>query len=224
METSVKQRIVEYIKYKGLSHKRFETAAGLSNGYLNSLRHSPSPMKLQSIVEAFPDLNRDWLLTGNGYMLNDDSDAKVVGKFISDDLVNVPYVPTNAAASFVENLYGIEYDMEEYGVSQENMETLSDGTYVVFGVERDSMAPTIMPGAKILCRIIDEGKWEYASGIVVIVYGKTLTVKRIVDNRLFQDNILILKGDNPKVESKNIQRSEIRGMWKAIRIVSQKLI
>ena len=71
METSVKQRLIEFMTFKKISHKRFEAAAGLSNGYINSLRHSPTAAKLQSIIEAFPELNRVWLLTGEGSMLND---------------------------------------------------------------------------------------------------------------------------------------------------------
>ena len=41
----------------------------MSNGYINQLRHSPSATKLQRIIDAFPDLNDKWLLTGQGEML-----------------------------------------------------------------------------------------------------------------------------------------------------------
>ena len=57
------------MRKKGLSQKRFEQAVGLSNGYINQLRHSPSATKLQRIIDAFPDLNDKWLMTGQGEML-----------------------------------------------------------------------------------------------------------------------------------------------------------
>lgn len=57
-ENSVKSRILDYVRAKGMSQKKFEQASGLSNGYLNSLRHAPSADKLSAILEAFPDLNR----------------------------------------------------------------------------------------------------------------------------------------------------------------------
>ena len=47
-ENSVKSRILDYIRVKGMSQKKFEQATGLSNGYLNSLRHAPSVDKLFS--------------------------------------------------------------------------------------------------------------------------------------------------------------------------------
>jgi transcriptional regulator with XRE-family HTH domain len=69
MEETVKQRLVKFLKYKELSQKRFEEAVGLSNGYINSLRKSPSATKLQMILGTYPELNQHWLLTGEGEML-----------------------------------------------------------------------------------------------------------------------------------------------------------
>lgn len=58
-----------FIEFKGISKSRFESTCGLSNGYLNQLRHSPGPEKLARIASSFPDLNTAWLLTGEGDML-----------------------------------------------------------------------------------------------------------------------------------------------------------
>ena len=69
MEQTVKERLIIFMRKKGLSQKRFEQAVGLSNGYINQLRHSPSATKLQRIIDAFPDLNDKWLMTGQGEML-----------------------------------------------------------------------------------------------------------------------------------------------------------
>lgn len=69
METTVKERLIEFIKYKQISIREFERMAGLSNGYLKALRKSPTVEKMSSILRAFPELNRMWLLTGEGEML-----------------------------------------------------------------------------------------------------------------------------------------------------------
>lgn len=63
-----------------------------------------------------------------------------------------------------------------------------------------------------------------ASGVVVIVYGKTLTVKRILKNCFFNENRLVLKADNPTYGQMEVQLLEIMGMWQAIRIVDQKIL
>lgn len=63
------KRIKRYIESKKISVSSFERAAGLSNGYLNQLRNCPSATRLERIASAFPDLNKDWLLTGEGDMI-----------------------------------------------------------------------------------------------------------------------------------------------------------
>ncbi len=65
----IKSRISEYCKHKNIAISRFEKNAGLSNGYFNQVKKRPSLDKIRGIIEAFPDLNTDWLLTGEGEML-----------------------------------------------------------------------------------------------------------------------------------------------------------
>lgn len=70
MEETVKQRLISFIKYKGLNVKRFETLIGVSNGFVNNISRSIGAEKLYNISNEFPDLNTAWLLTGEGQMLN----------------------------------------------------------------------------------------------------------------------------------------------------------
>jgi transcriptional regulator with XRE-family HTH domain len=69
MEHSVKQRLMQFLKYKKLSQGKFERACNLSNGYINNFKNSIGAEKLQNIFSAFPELNKDWLLSGEGEML-----------------------------------------------------------------------------------------------------------------------------------------------------------
>lgn len=69
MEETVKDRLTKFRQYKKLGQGKFEKLSGLSNGYLTQLRKAPGSEKLQRILCAFPDLNRTWLLTGEGEML-----------------------------------------------------------------------------------------------------------------------------------------------------------
>lgn len=69
MGKSVKERLVLYLKHKRIGQNKFEAMAGISNGYINNLKNCPSENLLKKILLAAPDLNRVWLLTGEGDMI-----------------------------------------------------------------------------------------------------------------------------------------------------------
>ena len=69
MQQTVKERINDFIKFKKISVRAFEARCNLSNGYLRQLRSSPTADKIETILSAFPELRREWLMTGEGEML-----------------------------------------------------------------------------------------------------------------------------------------------------------
>ena len=71
MENSVKQRLMKFMSYREISASRFERMCGLSNGYFNKLRNAPGLDKIDKMLRVFPELNREWVLTGEGSMLNE---------------------------------------------------------------------------------------------------------------------------------------------------------
>lgn len=76
---SVKERIKIFIEYENISIVGFEKSIKASNGYVNSISKSIGLDKLNSIIEIYPNLNIEWLLTGSGEMLKSKKiDAKPV--------------------------------------------------------------------------------------------------------------------------------------------------
>lgn len=69
---TVKERLIEFIKYLEIGQGAFEKEVGLSNGYVNNIRNSIQPDKLQRISQHYPKLNPGWLMTGDGTMLKGD--------------------------------------------------------------------------------------------------------------------------------------------------------
>lgn len=66
---TTKERTLRFVAYKGLSVKKFEEMCGLSNGYINSMKSGYGNAKLSQVLRTFPELNRDWLVYGEGEML-----------------------------------------------------------------------------------------------------------------------------------------------------------
>ncbi len=73
MQNTVKERLEFFLKSKKISKTDFGKAVGVSNSFVSSMRKSLGPDKIQSIAQTYPDLNVEWLLTGEGEMLKSQS-------------------------------------------------------------------------------------------------------------------------------------------------------
>lgn len=65
----IKNRMLEFISYLGLSQAKFEENVGMSNGFVNNIGESIRPSSLRKISDKYPELNTNWLLTGLENML-----------------------------------------------------------------------------------------------------------------------------------------------------------
>lgn len=68
METQ-KERLMQFQKALGISMRSFERMLGMSNGAMKQTK-GVSGNLLDKVCNTFPELNRAWLLTGEGDMLN----------------------------------------------------------------------------------------------------------------------------------------------------------
>lgn len=68
---SVKDRLLEFIRYLDIPILVFEKNCSMSNGYVSSIRKGLGHKKLQEVLNRYPQLNKEWLLEGKGKMLND---------------------------------------------------------------------------------------------------------------------------------------------------------
>ena len=66
---NTKERLKSYLKYKGIREGNFCKSISASNGYVNSIYKGIGSDKRDLIIEKYPDLNMDWLLTGRGEMI-----------------------------------------------------------------------------------------------------------------------------------------------------------
>lgn len=67
---NVKERVKKFIEHKKLPISKFEEMCDLSNGYISAMRKGFGQDKLNNVLSVFPELNREWLLYGEGEMLN----------------------------------------------------------------------------------------------------------------------------------------------------------
>lgn len=66
---SVKERLKKFIQTQKMTVIEFERSINASNGYVNSIHKSIGIDKLNDVIEKYPNLNIEWLLTGKGEMI-----------------------------------------------------------------------------------------------------------------------------------------------------------
>ncbi|MCI6390631.1 MAG: hypothetical protein SO126_12200 [Parabacteroides distasonis] len=75
--TSIKDRIQLFSNFMGISVRAFLTKAGISPSYLSNLKGSIGSDKMVGIIKAYPLLNIEWLITGEGEMTKGDDNQKM---------------------------------------------------------------------------------------------------------------------------------------------------
>lgn len=67
-----KDRILQFIDYKGISKNKFYIETGISNGILDK-KSGLSMDTIEKFYSTYPEINPEWLLTGQGPMLKESS-------------------------------------------------------------------------------------------------------------------------------------------------------
>ena len=192
---TVKERLVAFIKEKGLSQSRFEKMTGLSNGFVNNISKGIGADKLQKILGVYPDLNTTWLLTGEGEMLKRCSTP--VHKNTR------PRIPYDAAAgTLTETVEGItEYECEEVPVI--SVFPKYDFTIRIVG---RSMEPEYFAGDEVACLKVNEKRFLQWGRVHVLDTTQGVVIKRIYDN----GDSVICRSYNPEFPDFLIPKEDIR--------------
>ncbi len=67
-------RLMQFIKYAGLSARKFDISIGASNGYTLRMKKNNASIGsdvIENILKVYPQLNVVWLITGEGKMLKE---------------------------------------------------------------------------------------------------------------------------------------------------------
>lgn len=149
---SIKERIIEYCEKSNISVRQFEIKSKMSNGYVSSIRKSLGLGKLENVLNAFPDLSREWLLYGEGEMLKKPADfiqASNVFPLKTDkkipDLQKIPLYELTATAGLIAIFQDAVPVPDDY-ISVPGLPPV-DGAIFVRG---DSMTPVLKSGDIII--------------------------------------------------------------------------
>lgn len=73
MAESIRDRLLLFVEYKGLSVRAFEESCGFSNGFVSKTGDTMRKQNVDKISTVYPELNTVWLRMGEGKMLKETS-------------------------------------------------------------------------------------------------------------------------------------------------------
>lgn len=216
----------KFLEYNDLNDRQFSLKSGLSNGILGKarVRGALSQDNIAKILHSFPELNANWLFTGNGEMLQNSTSnssiiatsEKITHNLIEGNLLSstgsvkdlgLPKVVTvrehnTEAISLVPVKaaagYLNGYSDPEYieNLPTINVPNLGSGSHRAFEIKGHSMNPTLHSSS------VGIGRWvEHLDDIrdrrIYIVVTKTegVVTKRVL-NRVDDTGRLVLISDN----------------------------
>ncbi|WP_302536094.1 transcriptional regulator [Phocaeicola coprophilus] len=89
----------------------FEKSIGVANGYVNSISKSIGIDKVSLILEKYPNINIEWLLTGKGDMLKTKHTLESCMPD-NESISNKEAAKQNFSTSFIDKLFAIINDKE----------------------------------------------------------------------------------------------------------------
>lgn len=104
----VKERLLLFIQYLGITYQQFEIDTGLPNGYIENLKENVDKFALEIIINKYPDLNISWLLTGIGEITNNHSRVKVTPEknlYTIEKYSHKKPVPTDLDLNNIPDIY-----------------------------------------------------------------------------------------------------------------------
>lgn len=201
--TSFFHRLDKYMIYKGLNDNKITVEAGISNGLIGKARKrgSLSQENISKILNAYPELDANWLLMDKGEMLKKDI-TKAIPTTAS---AGIPLIPIEAMAGNGGGSVSIKEEniMERYIVPD-----FVDVDFMI-RVKGSSMYPKYSSGDIVACKMIVESNFFQWGRVFVLHHKEQGTMVK----RLFPadgtDGLIECRSDNEKYPPFKLDLSEV---------------
>ncbi|ODM52186.1 hypothetical protein BFF93_15865 [Elizabethkingia meningoseptica] len=213
----LKERIMQYLDYKGIKRSRFYEDTGVSNGVL-SQNNGLSEDNLMRFLNFYTEVNPTWLLTGSGNMLkkevylyekqveNSPNLKEEEAVYKNDKTINlgIPLIPIDAMAGYgTGSMQIMDYETSYYEVP-EFTELKAE---FMIRVKGSSMYPKYSSGDLIACKKISSNTFFQWNKVYVLDTEQGALIKRVKKSQ--KENHILLVSDNPNYDPFDIHLDNI---------------
>ena len=207
--TNIKERVLYFTDYKGFAKEKFFEELGVTYGNFKgkAKEKALSSDVLAKIVSKYPELNPEWLLTGEGEMLKSENTSTETSK--EESVKGIPLVNATAIGGYGNNVFSFEErDVKDYYVIPKFKHKQVD---FMIEVEGSSMYPKYNSGDVVACRIIKERNFiQWNKTHVIATRKQGIIIKRIKPSDA--PNSLLMVSDNESYGPFNVPEEEIEGL------------
>lgn len=189
---SDKERIKQYLEYKGISKNKFYSQTGLSIGFLDS-GSSLGVDKARIIINKFPDISLNWLIMGIGDMLRSDTDTQIATAEPTT-IGGIPLIPIEAMAGVLSgnSAQVMERDCEHYNIP------MFKGAEFLIRISGDSMQPKYYSGDIVACKRLPLDTFFQWNRVYVVDSEQGVIIKRV--RRGSDDRHIVFVSENTAYE------------------------
>lgn len=214
-----KERLQKLIDHYSNGNKTsFATMIGVTPQGLSSWL-ARDTFDIERIYANCVGVSADWLLTGQGEMINNNETKTAHGKKIvkSDDGKGIPLIPVSAIAGFPADgwnegaLDGFEY----YRIP----EFENKGADFLIRVSGDSMTPLYYSGDLLACHKISDIRFFQWGTVYVLETSQGVIVKRVLPDDKHDDCILCVSENNAVHKPFLLPKDDIRSLSTIIGLV-----
>ena len=216
-KSPIKQNILRYLAQKGVSAYEFYKESGVTRGILQQ-NNGISEDNIARFLAYAPDVNIEWLLTGEGPMLSHPTPPTPPTKPTSHPSTSgIPLIPLDAVAGFpAESGGGVRLeDCERYVIP----EFENKGANFLIRVSGDSMVPLYYSGDLLACRKITDIRFFQWGTVYVLETSQGVLVKRVQESVDHADSILCVSENSSVHHPFLLPRDDIRSLSTIVGLV-----
>ena len=198
-------RLSQFLEYQGINVRQFEQLISASNGMIRKAIANNTDIQskwIAKIIDNFPNLNPEWLLTGKGNMLRDDNPPVAAAVEARQGVTALPLIPITAFAGFGSQAFQ-DLQVEHYYEVPEFKQA-----DFLMRIKGNSMYPKYSSGDIVACAIIEETLFFQWNKIYAI-YTKSqgVLVKRVKPSKI-KDHIMLVS-DNTQYDPFDVPIADI---------------